>query len=349
MANRIDNVALMKKFSIGVEVECSGISMLLMIQVVANHFGTIDSIRATRYDHDGSTLRGYECDGVDCNGVINTWRVVGDASLSSSRTNLNTEGGCGELVTPVLHYNDIECLQEIIRKLRRAGARSNAGLGCGVHIHVGANIGQPGGHTPQSLRRLSNLMASHEELLIKACGVSYSRYACSGYTQRSNTDYIEALNRIRPTTMESLIKVWYESQESRVPQSAVGNHYNHTRYHMLNLHSCFLPYIGGNLGRCTTEFRLFEFHEKMHAGELKAYIQLCLAMSSYSILVSRITPEPVNLSNEKRQMKTWLDNLGLIGDEFETCRKILRKNLSGDSAYRDGRPTTDDDEFALDA
>ena len=34
-------------------------------------------------------------------------------------------------------------IDELVRKLRKAGAISHAGIGAGVHIHIGAN-----GHTP---------------------------------------------------------------------------------------------------------------------------------------------------------------------------------------------------------
>ncbi|MDE8707711.1 amidoligase family protein, partial [[Ruminococcus] torques] len=65
-----------------------------------------------------------------------------------------------ELVTPILTYDDIETLQELCRQLRHNVAKSDASRGCGVHIHIGAN-----GHTPQSLRNLANIMASHESLI----------------------------------------------------------------------------------------------------------------------------------------------------------------------------------------
>ena len=74
-----------------------------------------------------------------------------------------TENKKCELVTPILHYEDIELLQELIRKLRHAGAKSDATRGCGVHIHIGAK-----GHTPQTLRNLANIMAGHENLLADA-------------------------------------------------------------------------------------------------------------------------------------------------------------------------------------
>ena len=64
---------------------------------------------------------------------------------------------------PILTYGDIETLQELCRQLRHAGAKSDASRGCGVHIHIGAQ-----GHTPQSLRNLANIMASHESLIAEA-------------------------------------------------------------------------------------------------------------------------------------------------------------------------------------
>ena len=51
------------------------------------------------------------------------------------------------MVTPILTYADMETLQEMIRRLRKAGAKSDSTRGCGVHIHIGAK-----GHTPQTLR-----------------------------------------------------------------------------------------------------------------------------------------------------------------------------------------------------
>lgn len=41
-----------------------------------------------------------------------------------------------ELVTPILKYENIETLQELIRRLRKAGAKSDYTRGCGVHIHA---------------------------------------------------------------------------------------------------------------------------------------------------------------------------------------------------------------------
>jgi Putative amidoligase enzyme len=57
-----------------------------------------------------------------------TWRVVADGSLSGAHN--------GELVTPILTYDDLERLQTVVRALRAAGAKVDRT--CGLHIHVGA-------------------------------------------------------------------------------------------------------------------------------------------------------------------------------------------------------------------
>ena len=96
-------------------------------------------------------------------------------------------------------------------------------------------------------------------------------------------------------------------------------------YHALNLHSVF--------SKGTIEFRMF--NSTLHAGEVKSYIQLCLAISHQALVqrgASRIKTQP---ENEKYTFRTWLLRLGLIGDEFKTARQHLLKNLEGNIAWRD--------------
>lgn len=100
---------------------------------------------------------------------------------------------------------------------------------------------------------------------------------------------------------------------------------NSTRYHALNLHSVF------NKG--TVEFRLF--NSTLHAGEVKSYIQLCLAISHQALIQKSASHTRTQSSNEKYTFRTWLLRLGLIGDEFKTARTHLLKNLDGNIAWKD--------------
>ena len=216
--------------------------------------------------------------------------------------------------------------EELVRRLRKAGAKSDATRGCGVHIHIGAN-----GHTPQSLRNLANIMASHEDLLISALKIDSGR--TNRYCRTVNPDFLNMLNRRKPTTMAQLADIWYNGNNASYGRN---QHYNDSRYHQLNYHAVFT--------KGTIEFRLFQFdapegdrQNGLHAGQLKSYIQLCLALSEMAKEVKTASPKPQQTENPKYAMRTWLLRLGFIGEEFATARDFLTRNLEGDTAFRHGR------------
>ena len=105
---------------------------------------------------------------------------------------------------------------------------------------------------------------------------------------------------------------------------------------MLNYHAVFT--------KGTIEFRLFQFdapaggkQNGLHAGQLKSYIQLCLALSQMAKEVRTASPKPQQNENPKYAMRTWLLRLGFIGEEFATAREVLTKRLAGDASFRHGR------------
>ena len=302
----------MKKQTIGVEVEMNNIERSRAAKVAAEFFGTgrfEDTARRNGY----CTWSAWDAQGRE-------WKFQRDVSIDGPDSQK-----C-ELVTPILTYADMETLQELIRRLRRAGAKSDSTRGCGVHIHIGAK-----GHTPQTLRNLANIMASHESLLAEALDLDH--YRMRRYCRTVDPRFLEQLNRRKPTTMADLADIWYSSQGANYGRS---QHYNDSRYHMLNLHATFT--------KGTVEFRLFQFdapadgkRNGLHAGQLKSYIQLCLALSQMAKTVRTASPKPQQNENPKYAMRTWLLRLGFIGEEFETARDILIRRLSGDAAFRNGR------------
>ena len=302
----------MKKQTIGVEVEMNNIERSRAAKVAAEFFGTgrfEDTARRNGY----CTWSAWDAQGRE-------WKFQRDVSIDGPDSQK-----C-ELVTPILTYADMETLQELIRRLRRAGAKSDSTRGCGVHIHIGAK-----GHTPQTLRNLANIMASHESLLAEALDLDH--YRMRRYCRTVDPRFLEQLNRRKPTSMADLADIWYGSQGASYDRSF---HYNDSRYHMLNLHATFT--------KGTVEFRLFQFdapangrRNGLHAGQLKSYIQLCLALSQMAKTVRTASPKPQQNENPKYAMRTWLLRLGFIGEEFETARDILIRRLSGDAAFRNGR------------
>ena len=302
----------MKKQTIGVEVEMNSISRDKAARLAAEFFGT------GRFENTAGRNGYYTWSAWDAEG--REWKFQKDVSIAGPDSEK-----C-ELVTPILTYADMETLQELIRRLRKAGAKSDASRGCGVHIHIGAK-----GHTPQTLRNLANIMASHEMLLASALDLDRGRM--HRYCRTVDQRFLEQLNRKKPSTMAQLADVWYGSQNANYGRS---QHYNDSRYHMLNLHATFT--------KGTVEFRLFQFDEPadgkrngLHAGQLKSYIQLCLALSQMAKTVRTASPKPQQNENPKYAMRTWLLRLGFIGEEFATARDFLTRNLSGDTAFRHGR------------
>ena len=105
-------------------------------------------------------------------------------------------------------------------------------------------------------------------------------------------------------------------------------HYGHSRYHLLNLHATFSTERPAH----TIEFRAF--NGTLHAGEIKAYIQLCLAISAQALTSKAASPTRPVTDNPKYTFRCWLLRLGFIGDEFATAREHLLKRLPGDAAWR---------------
>ena len=313
MNEKLQNqVAEMKKQTIGVEVEMNSIARSKAARVAAEFFGT------GRYEDTAHRNGYYTWSAWDSEG--REWKFQRDVSIAGPDSEK-----C-ELVTPILTYSDMDTLQELIRQLRHAGAKSDATRGCGVHIHIGAQ-----GHTPATLRNLANIMASHESLIADALDLDHSRM--SRYCRTVDPRFLDQLNRKKPKTMAQLADIWYGSQGENYGRS---QHYNGSRYHMLNLHATFT--------KGTVEFRLFQFDAPsaerkggLHAGQLKSYIQLCLALSQMAKTVRTASPKPQQNDNPKYAMRTWLLRLGFIGDEFKTARDLLTKRLSGDTAFRNGR------------
>ena len=311
-AKTAEQIRNMKEQTIGVEVEMNNIRRNKAAKLAADFFGT------GRYENTASR-NGY-CTWSAWDAEGREWKFQKDVSIHGAE-----DEKC-ELVTPILKYEDIEELQELCRRLRKAGAKSTASRGCGIHIHIGAN-----GHTPQTLRNLTNIMAGHESIIADALQLNRSRMA--RYCRTVDQNFLKEVNKKKPTSMSRLADIWYESQGASYGRT---QHYNESRYHMLNLHATFT--------KGTIEFRLFQFDEPgngrlggIHAGQLKSYIQLCLALSNMAKTVSKASPREQQRENSRFAMRTWLMRLGFIGEEFATAREHLTKHLNGDRAFRFGR------------
>lgn len=296
---------MIKNQKFGVEVEMTGITREKAAKIVAE---TLDT--APSYPNSTCYKTRTIIDQTD-----RTWKVMRDSSI----TPIRNDGTCDdpdeyrvEFVTPPLEYNDIELLQNIIRKLRKNGAKVNSS--CGIHIHVdGAN------HTSKSLRRLINFMTSRQDLIYEALEIEDR---AKRWCQKLNAALLDELKKDKDISKDKAEQIWYSSANDGYNDGINYEHYNHTRYHGVNLHSYF--------SKGTVEFRLF--NSTLHAGKVKAYIQFCLAVSAWAITSQeKIVFRSMSGYTQKKKvtiMRNILSHrLGLYGAEFKTCRLHLLAHL----------------------
>ena len=246
------------------------------------------------------------------------WKFMSDGSIrcqKKERGQVVSAGGSYsvELVSPTLLYRqDIDTLQGLIRCLRKAGGFANSS--CGIHIHLdGAN------HTPRSIRNFVNIIASHNDLFYKALQIAPDRMR---FCKKMDAYLVEQMNQKKPKTFAEIEDIWYERyREGR------SHHYHSSRYHFLNLHSFFH-------GHHTVELR--GFNSTLHAGKVRAYIVLALALNHQALTQKSASYRKVQEENERFAMRTYLNRIGFIGEEFKNCREHLYQHLSGNAAWRYG-------------
>ncbi|OCN00902.1 virulence associated protein [Clostridium sp. W14A] len=294
----------MKDQRFGIEIELTGITRKMAAGIAAEYFGTSVSSDGTGYDIYSA---------LDNQG--RKWKFMSDSSITAQKKSGGQTVDASneyrtEMVSPICLYEDIEPIQELVRKLRRAGALANES--CGIHVHVDASP-----FNANALRNITNIMASKEDLIYKALQVTVARQ--HRWCKPVDTRFLEELNRKKPKTLDEVNHIWYNGQDRS------NIHYDDSRYHCLNLHSVFQ--------KGTVEFRLF--NSTTHAGKIKAYIQLCLAISAQALNQKCARRKKTQSTNEKYTFRTWLLRLGLIGDEFKTARLHLLEHLDGCIAWKD--------------
>ena len=293
----------------GIEIEFTGITRREAAEVVAKYFNT-EVIEIGTY-YDAKEVK--QADG-------RKWKIMSDGSLRCQRKvrGIIQEASplhSVELVSPILTYKeDMENLQALVRLLRKAGGFTNST--CGIHVHLdGAN------HTVQSLRNFINIIASKNDLFYKALQIEPNRMR---YCKKLDERMVEKFNKRKPKTMSQFADLWYEGYYGRRE-----THYHDSRYHFLNLHSFFT-------GTHTVELR--GFNSELHAGKVRSYVVLALALNHQALTQKQASSKKPQIENEKFAMRTYLNRIGLIGEEFKNCREHLTKALSGSSAWRHGTP-----------
>lgn len=80
------------------------------------------------------------------------------------------------------------------------------------------------------------------------------------------------------------------------------------------------------------------FTEIPEPDAVKAYTHFIAALGKMSRDLKRISATEKEVHNEKYAFRCFLLRLGFIGNEYKAERKILLKNLSGNSSWKNGAP-----------
>lgn len=72
------------------------------------------------------------------------------------------------------------------------------------------------------------------------------------------------------------------------------------------------------------------------ADECKAYTHFISALCELAANAKRVTAREKETANDKYAFRCFLLRLGFIGSEYKSERKILLKNLTGSSAFKNG-------------
>ena len=165
----------------GVEVECTGQTR----EKVASAIKSVVGGEAIHIGNQG-TLDPWEV----TDPRNRKWRVVSDASLTDVPVHLRAE-----VVTPILTYEDIPELQEVIRAVRRTGAKASETCGC--HVHVSGDL-----FTGRTLGNLVKIFYRQQEIIIQAFGVKPDRL--SKYTKPIDSELIRKIETEHPNTIQEI-------------------------------------------------------------------------------------------------------------------------------------------------
>ncbi len=306
----IPSIDLILNTTVGVEIEMTGITREAAARVAASVFS--DNGRVW---HKGGTYDKWTY----TDGRGRDWDFVFDSSI-------NTTGGrdtaCEMNTPPITYAEDMDKLQELIRALRHAGAKSGAQYDCGCHVHVSGK-----GHTAKSICNLIHLFYSNDELVRKSLGVTSLR---ERWCKPIGQDLVDAVKNA--DTLEKLADAWYGTY---APYQDRNAHYNPSRYHILNLHRYF-----STLGKNSNTVEVRAFNASLHAGEIRSYILLVLSMNASALTQKnvRALKNPImKAGNEKFAMRTWLNRMGWTGEMFKNPHALFIKRLQGDAAWRFGK------------
>jgi hypothetical protein len=283
----------MKTLRFGIEIETVGLHRGILARAIHSVVGgTLTGEGGDKWNVTDSTGR--------------VWQIVHDGSLNGGWSS-------GEIVSPILTYDDLEQLQNIVRAVRQAGARADESTG--IHVHVDGSR-----FDVKSVINLVKFVHKQERLLEHVFAAHERRLY---YCRPINPAFLERIEKKPPKTLRQLSEAWYGRRQ------VTPTRRHESRYHGLNLNSFFY--------RRTVEFRYF--NGTLDDGEVLANVQLVLALAANALDTKTASSKRRDFdpATAKYDFRVVLLRLGFIGAEFKTARLHLTKRLAGSAAWKRGR------------
>lgn len=86
------------------------------------------------------------------------------------------------------------------------------------------------------------------------------------------------------------------------------------------------------------------FRRQPDTDTVRAFATLTGCLAAQATALRRVNVTSKATENEKYAFRVFLLRLGMIGDDYKAVRKTLLKNLSGNSAFRNGSPAREEAE-----
>lgn len=322
-------------YTFGIEIETNIVSnhqksVAADIATALNRFYNVTSyiIQETR-EHSGRAWAIF-------NNGVKLWIVETDASCYQFNDRRG-ESYCLEIVSPPYTAEKMREELPIILDILNNKYECHCNNTNGLHIHIGHKDYNSGvnalnyyGFTLEHIKKLAVLMYNRYDIITKAAAVRPAGLTnwAKNWENPYGGDLISDIKRCKTYRQMRLL---FYGMSNETPESASG-YYAQARYRALNLNCLFGSHKNG-----TIEFRMFNGSSDFN--EIMAYIDFVAAITYMAERQNRIsdakeTRKTEEEENPKYAFRTFINKMGLIGDEFKQTRKVLRRNLTGISNTR---------------
>lgn len=156
------------------------------------------------------------------------------------------------------------------------------------------------GHTGQTLRNLVNMIYSKQTLIKKALEIEEDLVS---------EELIKIVNEAKVGTIED-----FKAAIEQIEHKAIDFYFHNNRI----------------------VFKLYL--KEVDSEKINAYTQFVGLVNQQAKTLKYTSAKVKDTDNEKFTFRVWIIRLGMVGDEYKETRKMLLQNLTGNSAFRYGKP-----------